>query len=122
MAERGPTSIVAGHFNDDTDLDLAIANFGDHPLGANLGNVAVLLNQGGGNFAAPVSYEAGLGPAGITTADLNGDGHSDLAVAGFLSNTIELLLGSTSGVFDVSNEFVTVGQGPYQSRRHGYRW
>lgn len=111
---KRPTAIAVGHFNDDTDLDLAIANFGDHPTGADLGNVTVLINQGGASFASPVSYEAGFGPAAIIAADLNGDGQDDLAVAGHLSNSVALLIGSSTGEFDVLPDSIAVVGGPIQ--------
>jgi hypothetical protein len=97
---RGVVSVAIG----DLDLrrwdggpDLAAANFFDN-------NVSVLLNAGGGTFAAAVTYDVDLGPWSVTIADLNNDGHSDLAVANsgdlfFPVETVSVLLGRGDGTF-----------------------
>jgi hypothetical protein len=82
-----PDAIVAGDFNNDGKLDLAIANYGD-------GTVTLLLGNGDGTFT-PVSgspYAVGKGPFAITAADFNGDGKLDLAVANLTDGTVSILL------------------------------
>src|SRR5277367_4694507 len=44
-----PYSIVVGHFNDDTMLDIAVANYGTN-------NICVFLGYGNGVFANPTTY------------------------------------------------------------------
>ncbi len=51
----------------------------------------VVMNQGGGTFAAPVSYSAGYGPTAVAAADLDGDGRPDLAVVDLDGNTVSVL-------------------------------
>ena len=45
------------------------------------------------------SQATGNGPAGITSADFNNDGHLDLAVGNYLEGTTSILLGTGSGTF-----------------------
>lgn len=84
---NGPDAIVAGDFNNDGRLDLAVANYGD-------GTITLLLGNGDGTFtqAAASPYPAGHGPFQITTADFNGDGKLDLAVANSTDGTVSILL------------------------------
>ena len=47
-------------------------------------NVSMLLNKGGGSFAAAVNYNVGSESGdGLAFADLNGDGKLDIAVANY---------------------------------------
>src|SRR6185437_6214123 len=56
-------------------------------------------------------YTAGTAPAGIVTADFNGDGHLDLAVVNKTDNTVSILLGNGDGTFGTATNFAT-GAGP----------
>ena len=67
-----PISIAVGDFNEDGNLDVAVANFLSNSL-------SVLLGDGAGSFGAAESYAVGTNPISLTTADLNGDGVLDLA-------------------------------------------
>jgi hypothetical protein len=59
-AGDGAQSVAIGDLNGDGRPDLATANY-------SAGNVSVLLATGAqGNFAAPVNFAAGVGPAGVT--------------------------------------------------------
>jgi Tol biopolymer transport system component len=119
-----PFSVVAAQLTDDNGdlvadehdfLDLVVANFGQHPTGADLGNVTVLRGNGNGTFAAPQIYTAGFGPAAVAAADLDGDGFADLAVANFLSDTISLLMNRGDGTFPPKAERppdLSAGKGP----------
>lgn len=82
-----PYAIVAGDFNNDGRLDLAVANYGDN-------TVTLLLGNGNGTFteASGSPYPVGKGPVAIATADFNGDGKLDLAVANGLGGTVSILL------------------------------
>src|ERR1035437_368774 len=54
-----------------------------------------------------VGYPTGSAPYSVTTADFNGDGKIDLAVANSGSNTVSVLLGDGSGGFGVKTDFAT---------------
>jgi hypothetical protein len=63
-------------------------------------------------FTVPVDYAAGTQPYSAAIGDFNGDGILDLAVANFGSNSVSILLGKGSGVFQVP---VNYGAGNFPS-------
>ncbi len=92
-----PMSVAVGDLNEDSRLDLAVANsyFNDYD-----GRVSVLLGNGDGSFAPPIEYRSGYHPRSIAIVDLNRDSKLDLAVATSReSNTVSLLLGRGDGIF-----------------------
>jgi hypothetical protein len=82
-----PQALVADDFNADGKLDLAVANYGD-------GTVTLLLGNGDGTFteASGSPYPTRAGAYQITTADFNGDGKLDLAVANMSDGSVSILL------------------------------
>jgi hypothetical protein len=107
-----PYSIVAGDFNGDGKLDLAVGSSGD----ANARQpetVAILLGAGDGTFA-PAQYivigdnpPAAAPPTSIAVGDLNLDGKLDLVVTA--SSTIVVLIGNGDGTFQASSYPTTSG-------------
>jgi predicted nucleotidyltransferase len=90
----GPRSVAAGDFNGDGKRDLAVVNF-------NSNTVAVLLNTtvpGAAviSFAPHHDFPTGVRPTSISVGDVNGDGKLDLAIANVISNTVSVLLNSTT--------------------------
>jgi hypothetical protein len=81
-------------FNNDGNLDLAIASATDPLMG-------VLLGDGAGNFGPITNYT--IGPGGerfdVVSDDFNNDGNQDLAVPNTNNNTISVLLGDGTGGF-----------------------
>jgi hypothetical protein len=72
-----PSSAVAGDFNGDGKVDLAVS-------GGHSGSVfSILLGNGDGTFRPHVDYALATysGPYSLATADFNGDSATDLAVA-----------------------------------------
>ena len=92
----------AGDLDGDGAPDLTLPN-------EDADDVRVMLGDGCGGFAAPVSYALSPGsvPSPIEGADLDGDGDLDIAVANTRGNSFSILLGDGSGGFGAKNDFIT---------------
>src|ERR1700733_14333472 len=103
--DSNPTWITVGDFNGDGNLDVGvpICPLGSLPLCGAASTVNILLGNGDGTFQPKVDYPAGPSPTTSVAGDFNGDGHLDLAVAGFadgsFTNGIGILLGNGDGSF-----------------------
>lgn len=89
--------VAVADLNGDGKPDLVVANLGPAPTGS----VSVLLQDPAhpGVFLSATSY-AGLGqPLSVAIADLNGDGHPDIAVADGATATVMLQSATTPGTF-----------------------
>ena len=94
--------VAVGDLNGDGKPDLVVANLGPAPTGS----VSVLLQDAAqpGVFLSATSY-AGFGqPLSVTIADLNGDGHPDIAVADSTSATIMLQKATAPGTFAAATQ------------------
>ena len=90
-----PGTMVAGDFNGDGKLDLAVAN-GE--------SIDVLLGHGDGTFGVgtysqPIVSVASLGITSLVAADFNGDGKLDLAASSANGADIQVFLGHGDGTF-----------------------
>ena len=85
-----PYAVVSGHFNNDTVLDLATANYSDS-------TVSVLLGNGDGTFQLAVTSATGYAPQSVAVGDFNGDGTMDLATANVYD--VSVLVGNGDGTF-----------------------
>ncbi|MCB9914699.1 MAG: VCBS repeat-containing protein [Planctomycetes bacterium] len=90
-AGTGADALVAGDFNADGQVDLAVCL-------KNVNQVRVLANAGGA-FTAAQTMTVGASPEGIAAGDLDGDGDLDLVTANRDGNSVSVLLngGGTFG-------------------------
>jgi ribosomal protein S11 len=102
--DSNPSSVLAGDFNGNGNLDIAVVNYNSNTLSVFMGN-------GDGTFSAPVDYATGNNPSSVAMTDFNGDGIPDLAVANYGSNTVSVFLGNGDGTFKPQVTFAT-GAGP----------
>ncbi len=108
IAGKSPSDIAAGDLNGDLWPDLVVAEFSgsncpSSPQGPR--GVSVLMNEQDGTFAPPGQYNIGAQSEFVTIADVNGDGHQDLAAtwgpaAG--PGGVRILLNNGSGSFTLT--------------------
>jgi hypothetical protein len=100
--------LTADDFNGDGKLDLAVANgFGGGPP---VPTVSILLGKGDGTFQPSVDYHTGAQPFSVASADVNGDGKTDLVMA-TAANSVVVLIGKGDGTFSTSTDY-TAGSVP----------
>lgn len=87
-----PTGLVAGDFNDDGKIDVAIANEFDN-------TISILYGNGDGTFQPQVAIGVGSEPTSIGTGDFNGDGRRDLIASCVGSGVVSVLLNTGGGTF-----------------------
>jgi uncharacterized repeat protein (TIGR01451 family) len=89
MPSGSYSGIASGDFNSDGTFDLAVSD--------TAGTVGINLKNPNGGYFPLVSIPSTIHPQGIVTADLNGDGKTDIVT--YDATGIEVLLGNGSGGF-----------------------
>ena len=102
-----PYAIAAGDFNNDSHVDIVVANYQSNSIG-------VFVGHGNGSFADQATYSTGFGsgPMSVAVADLNEDGILDIAVVNYHTNSPGAFVGYGNGTFGPLIPF----QFPYGSR------
>ncbi|CAF1252945.1 unnamed protein product [Rotaria magnacalcarata] len=82
-----PYSIAIEDFNNDTLLDIIVANY-------DANNVVILLEQGNGTFEDPKVFSIGYGsfPFSVVAGDFNRDSKLDFAVANYGTDNLKIML------------------------------
>jgi len=99
LPSRFAHSVVAGDFNNDGKLDVAVSSDGMNILRPNYGFVSVLLGNGDGTFQPARNLSAGEDPRGLALGDFNRDGKLDILVANSTAGDVGLFLGNGDGTF-----------------------
>lgn len=112
-----PDGIVAGDFNNDGNIDLAVLNDGNpYPpySSSSSTTLSVLLGNGNGTFQAAHTrtlWSKRAGGDALAVGTFGSPGHLDLAAANFDLGKVMVLRGSTDGTFTPVGGY-TVGAGP----------
>lgn len=86
----GPVEVAAADFTGDGLQDFAVSR-------TNQSDIAILRNDGGGQFVESFAVPVGLSPNYLVTADFNRDGRADLVVSNATSGTVSVLFGGQTG-------------------------
>jgi hypothetical protein len=97
-----PNGVAVGDFNNDSWLDIVVANQISESVG-------VLLGYGNGNFSIVKLYSTGKnsGSSAVTVGDFDNDGNLDIAVANTNTDNIGVLFGHGNGTFKSQSTFST---------------
>jgi hypothetical protein len=102
-AGTGPHTPVAGDFDGDLDVDIAVSLH-------NVDRVQILVNGGSGTFTLGSSFTVGAEPRSLAASDFDGDLDLDLAVSNRDGNNVSVLLNQGGLAFSVAS--YAAGQDP----------
>ncbi|CAF1240880.1 unnamed protein product [Rotaria sordida] len=103
-----PTSVAVGDFNNDHQLDIAVANAGTN-------NIGIFIGHGDGTFDKQRTYSTGdfSFPNSIAVNDFNNDHQSDIVIANLNSSNIGIFFGYGNGSFSIMTNYSTgIGSSP----------
>jgi hypothetical protein len=102
-----PYSIGLGDFNNDTRLDIVVANQDSNSVG-------ILMGYGDGTFANSITFFTGNDsqPHCLTVNDFNNDGRLDIAIANTDTYNVGVFLGNGDGTFASQKIFLTGPDAP----------
>jgi hypothetical protein len=93
--------VAVGDFNNDSRLDIVVANSGTN-------NVGIFLSNGADTFSSQMTYSTGVDsqPYSVAVLDFDNDTRLDIAVANYGSNNVFVLLGNGNGSFTITNQSI----------------
>jgi hypothetical protein len=103
-----PYSVAIGDFNNDNQMDVAVANYGTD-------NIGIFLGQRNDILASQITFSTNLGsgPYFITVSNLNNDDQLDIIVANYHADNIGIFLGYVNGTFAIQETyFLGLGSNP----------
>ncbi|CAF4242680.1 unnamed protein product, partial [Rotaria sordida] len=97
-----PESLAVGDFDNDNQIDIAVANY-------LTSSISIFLGYQNGNFTTQVTYSTGYQswPYSITVGDFNRDNQLDIATCNFNMNDVSIFLGYGNGSFAPFRTFST---------------
>jgi hypothetical protein len=97
-----PYSIAIGHLNNDTKMDIIVANSGNE-------NIGILFGYGNGSFTTEMTYSIGTGsnPQNVVVDDFNKDNQLDVALTNPREDSIIVLIGNGNGTFSTDLTYST---------------
>ena len=102
-----PQAFAIADFNNDTHMDIAVAN-------SRTNNVGIFLGYGNLSFTDQTTYSTGSFPCSIAIGDLNNDSQPDIVVANFDDSNVSVLLGDGRDSFRNQKTYLTgVDSQPY---------
>ncbi|CAF1166260.1 unnamed protein product, partial [Rotaria sordida] len=103
LAPSGGSSlryVVIGDLNNDSNLDIILANYGTN-------NIGVLFGYGNDSFENQTMLNTGTNshPISIAIGDFNGDCEVDIAVANHGTKHVDMMLGNGQGKFAIQTSY-----------------
>ncbi|CAF4756532.1 unnamed protein product [Rotaria sp. Silwood1] len=97
--ESSPYWVAVEDFNNDTLLDIAVANYGTH-------NIGIFLGHGNGYFSDQLTFSLGSSrPVSLAIGDFNQDKQLDIAVINNGTFDVVILLGYGNGSFQIHTSY-----------------
>lgn len=107
--DTDPVWIATGDFNNDGNVDLAVANEGSD-------TISIFLGNGDGTFKPATDIPTGHTPVAVVAANFNTNSASnnnvDLAVVNQADNTVTIFLGNGAGAFTPVTPTIATGRTP----------
>jgi len=110
-----PTSVAIADVNSDGKPDIVVTNGNDNTVSVLLNNTSTGTSTL--NFSAQTVFAVGINPTYVVLADLNNDGKPDIITSNQGSNTVSVLINTTStgasGASFLTKSDIAAGSRPY---------